>query len=183
MRFAPATSARWKDLETLFGPNGACAGCWCMWFRLPRREWTAAKGEGNRRALRRLVGRRVAPGILAYEGGKPVGWVAFAPRAEYVRLAASRNLKPLDARPVWSVSCFFVARSHRGKGLMTQLIEAAADYARKRGATLLEGYPSDPRRRTADTFIYTGTLGAFERAGFKVAARPSKAVRIVRRAA
>jgi hypothetical protein len=29
----PATAERWPDLEALFGKNGACAGCWCMWWR------------------------------------------------------------------------------------------------------------------------------------------------------
>jgi GNAT superfamily N-acetyltransferase len=153
-----------------------------MWFRLPRREWAAGKGEGNKRALRALLRAGTVPGIIAYSGGTPVGWVACAPREDYVRLAASRTLKPIDTRPVWSVSCFFIARPYRGRGLMTQLIEAAAAFARKRGAILLEGYPSSPKGRTSDTFIYTGTHGAFVRAGFEVAARPSKAAVIMRRA-
>ena len=181
-RFLPATAARWKDLQTLFGPHGACAGCWCMWFRLPRREWVAGKGDGNKRALAKLLRMGTEPGIIAYAGGKPVGWVALAPREEYVRLASSRTLKPIDERPVWSVSCFFIARAHRGQGLMTELIDAAADFARKRGATLLEGYPANPSKRTSDTFLYTGTRSAFVRAGFAVAARPSKAAVVMRRA-
>ena len=182
LRFLPATAGRWKDLETLFGPNGACAGCWCMWFRLPRRDLVIGKGAGNKRALHKLVRRRVAPGILAYAGDQPIGWVALAPREEYVRLAASRTLKPIDAQPVWSVSCFFIARPYRGRGVMTQLIEAVAGFARKRGATLLEGYPTNPKGKTSDTFLYTGTRGAFVRAGFGEAARPSKAALIMRRA-
>jgi GNAT superfamily N-acetyltransferase len=182
IRFLPATAARWKDLQTLFGTNGACAGCWCMWFRLPRSEWVAGKGDGNKRALAKLLRAGTEPGLIAYAGREPAGWVALAPREEYVRLAASRTLKAIDARPVWSVSCFFIARAYRGQGLMTELIEAAAAFAGKRGATLLEGYPSNPKRKTSDTFIYTGTLGSFARAGFKVAARPSRAAVIMRRA-
>lgn len=181
-RFAPAGAARWKDVESLFGPNGACAGCWCMWWRLAHRDWVAGQGEGNKRALRKLMRGGTAPGIIAYAAGAPVGWVALAPREEYVRLGSSRTLKPIDARPVWSVSCFFIARPYRGRGLMTALIGAAAAFARKRGATLLEGYPRDSKGRTADAFLYTGTRGAFRRAGFKVAARPSKAALVMRRA-
>ena len=181
VRFLPATAARWEDLKILFGPNGACAGCWCMWFRLPRREWAAGKGERNKRALRKLLRAGTVPGIIAYSGDTPVGWVALAPREEYVRLASSRTLQPIDERPVWSVSCFFIGRAYRGQGLMTQLIEAAADFARRRGATLIEGYPANPKARTADAFLYTGTRSAFARAGFEVAARPSKAAVIMRR--
>ena len=153
-----------------------------MWFRLPSRDWVAGKGAGNMRALRKRMDAGAAPGLIAYAGRKPVGWVALAPREEYVRLAASRTLKPIDARPVWSISCFFIARPYRGRRLMTRLIDAAADFARKRGATLLEGYPASPKARTTDTFLYTGTRGAFARAGFEVAARPSKAALIMRRA-
>ena len=32
----PLTPERWADLEELFGENGACGGCWCMWWRLKR---------------------------------------------------------------------------------------------------------------------------------------------------
>lgn len=53
-----------------------------MWMRLPLAEFNRLKGEGNRRALRALVARR-PPGLIAYEAGEPVGWVAVAPRAEY----------------------------------------------------------------------------------------------------
>ena len=120
------------------------------------------------------------PGIIAYARGEPVGWVALAPREEYVRFATARTLKPIDARPVWSVTCFFIARRYRGQGLMTRLIEAAASFARKRGATLLEGYPTNSKRKTSDAFLYTGTRGAFTRAGFEIAARPSKSALIMR---
>lgn len=153
-----------------------------MWFRLPRSAWAARKGDGNKRALAKLLRAGTEPGLIAYAGREPAGWVALAPREEYVRLAASRTLQPIDQRPVWSVSCFFIARPYRGQGLMSLLIEAAAEFARKRGATLLEGYPRSARGKTADVFLYTGTQGAFVRAGFAVAARPSKAAVIMRRA-
>ena len=51
-----------------------------MWFRLPRRDWVGGNGAGNKRALRRLVSAGTVPGIVAYAGRTPVGWVALAPR-------------------------------------------------------------------------------------------------------
>jgi GNAT superfamily N-acetyltransferase len=30
----PLTPARWRALEDLFGKNGACNGCWCMYWRV-----------------------------------------------------------------------------------------------------------------------------------------------------
>src|ERR1043166_4799172 len=97
----PLTPSRWADFEKLFGKNGACAGCWCMWWWLPRAQWLAQKGEGNRRAMRSLGKTRQTPGLLAYADGQAVGWCAIAPRECYVRLANSRVLKSLDDQPVW----------------------------------------------------------------------------------
>ena len=91
----PVTPAHWPDLVRLFGEKGACAGCWCMWMRLPLAEFRRGKGDGNRRALRALVARR-PPGLLAYVNGEPVGWVAAAPREEYVRLENARVLAPVE---------------------------------------------------------------------------------------
>ena len=179
--FRPLTPSRWKDLETLFGPRGACAGCWCMWFRLPRSEWSKGKGTGNRRAFRRVVERGPAPGILAYAGKEPVGWVATAPRGAYPVLQRSRSLRPIDDRPVWSITCFYVAREWRRRGLNAGLLRAACAYARKKGATLAEGYPMDPKREYPAAWAYVGLRSAFARAGFQVVARPSRSRVIMRR--
>ena len=87
----PLTAERWPDLERLFGPRGACAGCWCMWPRLPGAEFAAGRGEGNRRALRRLVGAGEPPGILAYVGGEPAAWCALRRRARRTRGSSARG--------------------------------------------------------------------------------------------
>src|SRR5258706_1700387 len=109
----PATPSRWPDVERLFGERGACAGCWCMWLRLPSDAFARGRGAGNRRALKRLVSDGARPGIIAYRGGDPVGWCAIAPREQYQRLERSRVMARVDDRPVWSVVCFFVAREAR----------------------------------------------------------------------
>lgn len=183
LTFHPVTPDRWPDLERLFGDKGACAGCWCMWWKLPYAEWTAQKGRGNRAALERAVGSGGIPGILAYAGGEPVGWCAIEPRRAYPRLARSRVLKPVDDRDVWSITCFFVARSHRRRGVTRGLVEAAVAHARRRGAALIEAYPVDPRKAAvADAFVFTGLASTFRRAGFEEVARRSATRPIMRRA-
>src|SRR3990172_11981065 len=109
MKFHALTPGRWAELESLFGPRGACGGCWCMWWRMTRSDFMKKKGQGNRKALRRIVKTGESPGILAYAGSQPVGWCAVAPRQAYPTLARSRVLIPVDERAVWSVACFFVA--------------------------------------------------------------------------
>ncbi|MEW5874916.1 MAG: GNAT family N-acetyltransferase [Candidatus Zixiibacteriota bacterium] len=175
------TLDRWEDFETLFGPRGACGGCWCMYPRLTASEFGRSKGEGNRKAMRGVVKSGGIPGIIAYEGDVPVGWCAFGPREEYVRLSTSRILKPIDDHPVWSIVCLFVARSHRRQGISTALLRAAADHARKRKAKILEGYPHEVRTAKApDAFIWTGVASAYREAGFTEVARRSQGRPIMR---
>lgn len=179
----PLSSDRWDDLEALFGERGACGGCWCMWWRLPRAAWTAGKGDPNRRAFRDRVEAGSPPGLLAYRAGEPIGWCAVTPRDELSVIARSRTLKPIDDRPAWCVSCLFVRRDVRGGGVALRLLEAAAGFARRRGARILEGYPVDPleSKRMPDAFVWTGTADLFRRAGFVEVARRSPTRPIVRR--
>lgn len=114
-------------------------------------------------------------------GERAVGWCALAPREEYPRLDRSRILAPVDATPVWAITCFFVASDWRRRGLTVRLLRAAADFARSHGARHLEGYPVDTRgRATASAFIFPGTASAFQAAGFREVARRSATRPIVR---
>ncbi|MBS1108797.1 MAG: GCN5-related N-acetyltransferase [Anaeromyxobacteraceae bacterium] len=173
LRFRPLTADRLPDLERLFGPRGACGGCWCMFWKQTRPEYEKGKGAGNRDAMRRQVRAGVVPGILAYDADGPVGWCAVEPRSAFPRLARSRTLAPVDDSPAWSVPCFFVARRARGTGLTAALLAAAAAHARRAGAAVLEGYPVDPRGETADAWLYTGLASTFLRSGFTEVARRS----------
>jgi GNAT superfamily N-acetyltransferase len=136
-------------------------------------QWLAQKGEKNRKAMQRLVKAGSAPGLLAYAEGQAVGWCAVGPREVYPRFSTSRVLKPVDEQPVWSVTCFFVAREYRRCGITRRLLEAAAILAREQGARILEGYPIDPKRDQPDAFVYTGLASPFRKAGFKEVARRS----------
>lgn len=174
LRFHPLTAGQWRDFESLFGPKGACAGCWCMYWRLRRSEFNAGKGEGNRRAMQRIVRSGEIPGLLAYEGKTAVGWCSVAPRERFSALGRSRILKPVDDQSVWSVVCFYIAKPYRRMGVTVALLRAAADYARSQGAKILEGYPVEPKEgKTPDVFAYTGLSSAFREAGFEEAARRS----------
>ncbi len=178
----PVTPDRWPDLERLFGPRGACGGCWCMWWRLPRAQFEQGKGAANRAALQALVEAGARPGLLAYVGDEAVGWCALAPRADFPALARSRILKSVDDQPVWSIPCFFIARSWRRRGVTLALLHAAIAYAADQGARILEGYPVDPTGgRQAAAFLYTGIASTFRKAGFCEVARRSPKRPIMRR--
>ncbi|UCF07095.1 MAG: GNAT family N-acetyltransferase [bacterium] len=181
LSFHPVTPERWKDFTKLFGPRGACGGCWCTWWRITRSEFEKRKGEKNRRAMKRIIDSGEVPGILAYDGTEPVGWCSVAPREAFPVLERSRVLKRIDDKPVWSVVCFFIHRRYRRKGISLELLREAVRYAASQGARIVEGYPVEPKKgTTADLFAFTGLSSTFLQAGFKEAARRSETRPIMR---
>lgn len=165
----PATAARFADVSTLLAPKRASApACWCLAYHLTSAENNALHGEDRPAALRELCSRDVAPGMVAYDDGEPVGWCALGPRAGMGRLRRSRTIPAVDDVPVWSVVCFVVRVGHRRKGVAATLLDAGVAYARSSGAPAIEGYPVDPQgSRISGSLAYVGTTGLFERAGFR----------------
>jgi GNAT superfamily N-acetyltransferase len=177
----PVTPERWGDLEKLFGPKGAFEGCWCMFFRLRRKDFDNANGPANRAGLKAIVDSGEPPGLLAYVDGEPAAWISLDPREKFPHLVHSSDLKPLDDRPVWSIVCFVVGKDYRRQGLMVELIRAAVDYVRERGGRTLEAYPIEPGAALTGYQGYTGVLSAFLKAGFHEAGRTGRGRPIVRR--
>ena len=146
-----------------------------MFWKVLRTEFEQQKGEANRRAQKAIVDSGKIPGILAYSNGEPVGWCAVEPRVNYSLLERSRILKPVDDQPVWSVTCFYVAKAYRHKGLTVELLHAAVEYVARQGGKIVEGYPTEPRAGSLpDAFVYTGLASAFREAGFVEVTRRSE---------
>lgn len=146
-----------------------------------RRSGQGGSGEANKRAMKSLVDSGTVPGLIGYKGGRPVGWISVAPRLDYPKLARSPVMKPVDDEPVWSIVCFFVDSKERGQGVSKALLRAAIEYARSRGATLLEAYPIDKKARSHPDFMWFGAKGLYDRAGFKEVARRKPTRPVMRR--
>jgi GNAT superfamily N-acetyltransferase len=176
LEFLPLTPERLPDLAALFGQGGDPKFCWCAFFRVRNIDFAHATAESNREVLEDAVTTTAAdgraPGLVAYRDGEAIGWVSVGPRDDYERLTHSKILAPLDDKPVWSIVCFVVSRKARGQGVARALLDAAVDYARQHGATLLEAYPVETGGdRVPAAHAYKGTVTMFERAGFEVAER------------
>jgi GNAT superfamily N-acetyltransferase len=179
--------ALWPAVEALFGANGACAGCWCMYWRLARGErMEAVKGAEAKRRFRALVEAGEAQGLLAFAGDAPVGWLAFGPRRSFAALDRAPSLACDDADEVWSLPCFFIRRDWRGRGVATALLRDALPVMAAHGARIAEGYPAKPApggaTRMPAAFAWTGTLPLFLKAGFNVVAERERGKQRVRRA-
>lgn len=152
-----------------------------MWWRLKRSQFQKQQGEGNKKALRKIVDSGEIPGILAYQGRNAVAWCSVAPREAYPVLERSRILKRVDDQPVWSVVCFFVDKESRHTGVTLELIKAAIEYVRKQGGSIVEAYPVEPKKsQIPDLFAYHGLASTFRKAGFAEVLRRSETRPIMR---
>jgi GNAT superfamily N-acetyltransferase len=174
LTISPLTPELWPAFEDLFGKQGACNGCWCMYWRIGR-AYAEHPREENKAAFRRIVKRGPPPGLLAFEGDLAVGWCQVTPRLEVPILDERRVAKRVDDLPVWSVSCFYVRRGYRRKGIMAALIAGAIKFAKRAKAPALEAYPYETKQP-----VFVGVLSTFKRAGFKIVAKPTRSRAIVR---
>jgi GNAT superfamily N-acetyltransferase len=157
----PVTSDTWRDFEALFEAKGSPHYCFCTPYRV-RGDLDSAK---KKRVMARLVKAKAPIGVLAYDGERPIGWCSVAPRETYVKLERSRTMPRVtpEGSPAWIVLCFFVARDHRGRGVMRALLRGAVAYARKSGAHFVEGYPFDTAGISS---THRGHSSVFEAEGF-----------------
>lgn len=166
----------WQKFEQLFGSRGACGNCWCMYYRLKRQDFVEGKqGQGNRKAMKKLVWQGKPVGVIGLVDGEPAAWCAFAPRQDFMKIENSRVHKRIDAEPVWSIPCFFVAKKFRKQGVSVAMLKALTAYAKSKKIKIIEAYPVIPtREKLPDAFAWVGLYKSFARAGFKIVDRTSK---------
>lgn len=177
LTFRPLTLSLWPELEALFGKAGACNGCWCMYWRIGP-EYHKRPREKNKSKLLRIVTQGPPPGLLAFDGEQVVGWCQLTPRQDLGWLNRKRTLETVDDIPVWSISCFYVRRGYRRKGIMSALIREALKVAKRAKAPAVEAYPIDTTRPGSTSNVFPGTASAFKRLGFKTVVRrePSRPI-------
>jgi GNAT superfamily N-acetyltransferase len=181
IKFEVLSSSNWPQFEELMGEKGGCGGCWCMVFRLPAKEFEVNKFAGNKRRLKDIVDAGRPTGLLAIIDKQPVGWIAFAPREDYIKIENSRSLKRIDEKPVWSITCFFIKREFRKQGFSAKLIAGVVGYARKKKIRTLEAYPVIPYAdKVSAPFLWTGVLSAFLENDFTIVQMNGKSKAMVR---
>ncbi len=176
LRYEPLTKTNWTLFEKLFGPKGACGNCWCMYDRLSKTEFTEGKvNDGNKEAMKALVWKGQPAGVLGFYEEIPIGWCAFAPRKDFLKLSKSRVHKPIDDKEVWSITCTFIDKKFRRQGVSVAMLKGVISYAKEQGIKIIEAYPTIPtKEKLPDSFAWIGLYKSFERAGFEIVDRTSK---------
>jgi GNAT superfamily N-acetyltransferase len=168
LEIRPLTPDLWPALLDLFGENGACNGCWCMYWRIGR-AYQKRPRQVNKAAFHEVVKNGPPPGLLAFHGDLAVGWCQLTPRDAVPQLDRVWRLRRVDDVPVWSISCFYIRKGFRRQGVTSALIAAALKTARRVGAPALEAYPLDANLTPSSS--WTGYASTFARAGFKIVSR------------
>src|SRR5205814_3372258 len=142
LRIQPLTESTWDSLAALFREGGDPRWCYCQFWRLRSKDFAALKVLQLRERLHDQARSPQPPGLVALEdapGGtgsseaRAVGWVGFGPRLDFERVVRSKVIPAIDDRPVWSIVCFAISSSARGRGIGSALLEAAIDAARASG--------------------------------------------------
>jgi GNAT superfamily N-acetyltransferase len=178
LKIQSLTPNLWPALEDLFGDNGACNGCWCMYWRIGKAYGKRPRAK-NKRAFHEIVKKGPPPGLLAFDGDLAVGWCQLTPRDVLPWLDRAWRLRRVDDVPVWSISCFYIRKGYRRQGVTAALIAAALKTAKSADAPALEAYPLDATLTNSSS--WTGHASTFARAGFRIVARHTPPRPIMRR--
>jgi GNAT superfamily N-acetyltransferase len=166
----------WSDFARLVEKhNGVWGGCWCMGFHSEGvgRPRTAAQNRSDKECRVR-EGR--AHAALVYDGVDCVGWCQFGPPDELPRIKHGRTYREgLVALPEWRITCFFVDKAYRGRGVASAALEGALQEIARLGGGTVESYPEAIDGRTVSgSFLHNATVSMFERLGFERTRRLGK---------
>jgi len=141
-----------------------------VWRAQSYQAWEKMRGTRAKEALRSIIQGSKAHGMLAFAKDEPVGWCSFGPRRDFPVLESIKAYKRNDTSDVWSITCLFIHRKWRGKGLSRSLLKASMETMKKHGVKIVEGYPvttTKNGRRLSSSMAWTGPLNIFEELGFK----------------
>jgi len=171
----PLSVETWKDFEQLAQKhNGVWGGCWCTAFH-PRSPEQRQSSEATKAYKERLVREDRAHAALVYDGDVCVAWCQFGPPQELPNIYHRKEVESKMTMPDWRITCIFVDRDHRKKGLSFAALNGALELIKDLGGGIVESYPQDTQgKKTSNSFLYNSTRQIFERAGFSYEGKKGK---------
>jgi len=161
-----------------FTDNPKWGFCYCQFSYVDHTkvEWKTRTLEQNRLAATQRIQRCTMKGHLAYRDGQPIGWCNAAPRT---MLDAFLDEPDPDANRIGQITCFIVAKEHRGTGVAKALLQAACEGLRAQGLTIAEATANT--HATTEAEHHYGPLSMYLAAGFTVHKTEDRGYVIVRR--
>jgi GNAT superfamily N-acetyltransferase len=146
--------------------NGVFGGCWCTYFHTMSAEKERTY-EANRALKCRLVDQGRAHAALALHDDEVVAWCQYGAPDELPNIYHRKQYEEeLDVLPDYRITCIFVDKAFRRKGLSAVVLGGALDLIAAAGGGIVEGYPHD-NAGAKKSVLYDGTRSLFERAGFE----------------
>jgi hypothetical protein len=147
--------------------NGVWNGCWCTWFH-PACAERGISGEGNRALKERWVRDGQAHAALVFDGDVAIAWCQYGTPEEVPRIYHRKEYEAgLEQAPDWRITCFFVGRGYRRKGVARVALRGALGLIAEAGGGRVEAYPQDTGgRKISGSLLYNGTRSMFEHEGF-----------------
>jgi ribosomal protein S18 acetylase RimI-like enzyme len=131
-------------------------------------------GRGRTRAKNRAekecrVRDGTAHAALVYDGEVCVGWCQFGSPEELPRIKHQRAYREgLKVPPKWRITCFFVDKRYRGRGVAVAALDGALQQIARLGGGTVESYPEEIAGRSVSaSFLHNASLSMFEKQCFK----------------
>jgi GNAT superfamily N-acetyltransferase len=162
----PLDRDTWDDFAGLVERhNGVWGGCWCLEFH----EEGGGKGLDRRSLKHQRVFDGNAHAALVFDDDRCVGWCQFGSPEELPRIKFAKAYRTVAAPPpVWRITCFFVDKEYRKRGVAAAALAGALEQIARLGGGVVESSPEDiAGRKVSNSFLYNATLAMFESAGFE----------------
>lgn len=179
----PLDVSTWPDFAHLVERNnGVWGGCWCMGFH-PEGVGRHKSAEQNRSEKQERVRNGGAHAALVYDGERCVGWCQYGSPDELPRIKRKRAYDSVVVElPQWRITCFFVDKAHRHRGVAAAALGGALEQIAELGGGTVESYPEDVTDRSvSSSFLFNGTVAMFEALGFERDRKIGKDHWVVRR--
>ena len=157
----------WEDFERLGQKhNGVWGGCWCTAFH-PKSPLKRQSPEVTKSYKEKLVKEDRAHAALVFDGDVCVAWCQFGSPQELPNIYHKKEVESKMTMPDWRITCIFIDKDHRKKGLSFLALNGALELIKNLGGGVVESYPQDVQgRKISNSFLYNGTKDIFEKAGF-----------------
>ena len=163
----PLTPQTWDAYARLMERhNGVFGGCWCTYFqtlraRRPTTPTTTARSSSGSWTEGR------AHAALVVDGDEAVAWAQYGSPAELPNIYHRKEYEEAgDAAPDYRITCIFVDKTHRRRGVTELALRGALDLIGQAGGGVVEGYPHDTTDGRKVSVLYDGTRALYERVGF-----------------